>query len=126
MSKQSILVVDDEQHVRELLKRILEEEYDVILANNGKEALEKFKGKKPDLIISDIRMPEIDGLQLLQNIREESNIPVIVLTGVNDPDTVIKAFSLETDDYVRKPFSKRELLLRVNNKLRRTSNEVSS
>ena len=71
-------------------------------------------------------MPEIDGLQLLQNIREESNIPVIVLTGVNDPDTVIKAFSLETDDYVRKPFSKRELLLRVNNKLRRTSNEVSS
>jgi DNA-binding response OmpR family regulator len=126
MSKQSILVVDDEQHVRELLKRILEEEYDVILANNGKEALEKFKGEKPDLIISDIRMPEIDGLQLLQDIREESNIPVIILTGVNDPDTVIKAFSLETDDYVRKPFSKRELLLRVNNKLRRTSNEVSS
>jgi DNA-binding response OmpR family regulator len=121
MSKQSILVVDDEQHVRELLKRILEEEYDVILAENGKEALEKFKCTKPDLIISDIRMPEIDGLQLLKGIREESNIPVIILTGVNDPDTVIKAFSLETDDYVRKPFSKRELLLRVNNKLRRTS-----
>jgi DNA-binding response OmpR family regulator len=121
MSKQSILVVDDEQHLRELLKRILEEEYDVILAENGKEALEKFKCTKPDLIISDIRMPEIDGLQLLKGIREESNIPVIILTGVNDPDTVIKAFSLETDDYVRKPFSKRELLLRVNNKLRRTS-----
>jgi DNA-binding response OmpR family regulator len=119
MSKKSILVVDDEQHVRVLLKRILEEEYDVILAENGKEALDKFKGTKPDLIISDIKMPEIDGLQLLEDIREESNIPVIMLTGVNDPDSVIKAFSLETDDYVTKPFSKRELLLRVSNKLKR-------
>ena len=120
MSKNSILVVDDEDHVRELRKRILEDEYDVILAENGKEALEKFKSTKPDLIISDIKMPEIDGLQLLEGIREESNVPVIMLTGVNDPDAVIKAFSLETDDYVRKPFNKRELLLRVHNKLKRT------
>jgi len=120
MSKKSILVVDDEQPVRELLKRILEEEYDVVLAGNGKEALDKFKGTKPDLIISDIKMPEIDGLRLLEGIREESDTPVIVLTGISDPDTVIKAFSLETDDYMTKPFSKRELLLRVKNKLKRT------
>ena len=62
MSKKSILVVDDEQHVRILLKRILEEEYDVKLAENGRDALDKFKRIKPDLIISDIKMPEIDGL----------------------------------------------------------------
>ena len=123
MSKKSILVVDDEQHVRILLKRILEEEYDVKLAENGRDALDKFKRIKPDLIISDIKMPEIDGLQLLEGIREESNIPVIMLTGINDPDAVIKAFSLETDDYVTKPFSKRELLLRVKNKLKRTGKQ---
>jgi DNA-binding response OmpR family regulator len=123
MSKKNILVVDDEQHVRILLKRILEEEYDVTLAENGRDALDKFKRKKPDLIISDIKMPEIDGLQLLEGIREESNIPVIMLTGINDPDAVIKAFSLETDDYVTKPFSKPELLLRVKNKLKRTGKQ---
>jgi len=121
------MVVDDDQAILILLKRILEPEgYDVALATDGNSALALMKERRPDLVLLDITMPELDGFQVLDLIRQRSNIPVIMLTGRDEVTTLRDALVLGADDYVRKPFSTRELLARIRAKLRRAGADVTN
>ncbi len=122
--KVTILVADDEEHVRILLKRILEEAgYGVVTAANGNEALDKLvqsENQEPQLILLDIMMPGLNGFQVLEQIRKRFDIPVMMLTAKQEVTSVRDAIDLGADDYVRKPFSTRELLARIEAKLRRS------
>jgi len=116
-----VLVVDDEEIIRNSLQRVLKEaDYDVVTAANGQEALDKMSQLKIKLVLLDIKMPGLDGFQVLDLIRKSSNVPVIMLTAVKEVTTVRDTLSLGADDYVRKPFHTRELLARIQAKLRRT------
>ena len=118
--KTRILVVDDEPQILDMLKCTLEDEgYDVDVAADGKSALVLLPEHKPDLVLLDIRMPDLDGYEVLEFIREKSEVPVIMLTGAVDPISVYQSINLGADDYVRKPFYTRELLARIKNKLKR-------
>ncbi len=115
-----IMVVDDEQTVLRLLCRTLEPEgYGVIAADNGESALALLDEHKPDLVILDVMMPGLDGLQVLDMIRQRSSVPVIMLTANREVNTVRDTLTLGADDYVSKPFHKGELLARIRAKLRR-------
>ena len=115
-----ILVVDDEEIVCHSLQRVLQEAgYEVVTAFNGEEALDKMSQLEIELVLLDIRMPGLDGFQVLRLIRDGSNVPVIMLTAVQDMNTVCDTLSLGADDYVKKPFRTRELLARIKAKLRR-------
>ncbi len=121
-----IMAVDDEQGILRLLKRSLEPEgYDVILADNGTVALELFEEHMPDLVILDIMMPGLDGFQVLDLIRQRSNVPVIMLTAKREVSAARDALGLGADDYVRKPFYTQELLARIRAKLRRAEAGVT-
>jgi len=118
--QETILVVDDEEMVRTLLQRTLQEAgYDVIAAANGQEALDKLTQFDVSLVLLDIKMPGLDGFQVLEHIRQRSNIPVIMLTAIRDVHTVRDSLGLGADDYIGKPFKTRELLARIQAKLRR-------
>ena len=122
----SIMVVDDEQTILTLLSRTLEPEgCGVVVADNGRVALELLQEYCPDLIILDIMMPGISGFQVLDLIRQRFNVPVIMLTGRCEVTTLRDALDLGADDYVRKPFHTRELLARIRAKLRRAAPEVT-
>ena len=119
--RRRILVVDDEEVVRNLLQRILEEAgYDVITAVNGQEALGKVSQSDVSLMLLDIKMPGLDGFQVLDRIRQQSDIPVIMLTALGEVTSVRDSLALGADDYIKKPFKTRELLARIQVKLRRT------
>ena len=121
-----IMAVDDEQTIRTLLERTLESEgYEVISAADGISALAMMEKREPDLVILDINMPGLDGFQVLERIRQHSNVPVIMLTGIGEVTALGSALSLGADDYVRKPFNIRELLARIRAKLRRSQAEQS-
>ncbi len=118
----TVLVVDDEVNIRKLLQRVLEESgYSVITSSNGCEALEKLSQNKIELVLLDIKMPGLDGYSVLKRIRKTSNVPVIMLSAVKETTTVRDTLSLGADDYIRKPFNQRELLLRIKAKLRRAT-----
>jgi len=120
VGKTTILVIDDEDYIRKLLQRMLEEAgYGVVTAANGREALDMMLQTNVSLVLLDIMMPEIDGFQVLGLIREKSGVPVIMLTGRGEVTALRDAVDLGADDYVRKPFNKRELLARIKAKLRR-------
>ena len=110
-----ILVVDDEESVRKMLSVVLEKEgFDVICAGNGREALEAFRTQSPDIVIMDIRMPEMDGLQALEEIcKQDKNATVILMTAYAAVDTAVQAMKLGAFDYVIKPFDLDEILLLV-------------
>lgn len=118
--KDTILVVEDEYDIRELLKEFLTEAgYDVVTAEDGLEALEKFKSFNYNLIILDIMLPKIDGYVLCEIIRKESNVPIIMLTALDSEENQLKGFDLNIDDYITKPFSMKVFLKRVETVLRR-------
>ena len=119
--KAHILVVDDnEEFVLQLVRRILEPEgYSVTAATNGNSALTVIDELRPDLVLLDIRMPEINGYQVLKRIREKSDVPVIMLTAILEVTSVQQSLGLGADDYIRKPFKPQELVARVQAKLRR-------
>lgn len=120
----TILVVDDEQNIVKLARLYLNRDgYQVEAAYNGAEALEKAKSLRPDLIILDIMMPEMDGLAVCQELRKTSNVPIIILTARDDDVDRIVGLELGADDYMTKPFNPRELVARVKAVLRRASNE---
>lgn len=124
--KATILVTDDEEFVRVLLKRILESAgYSVIIATNGREALEKLALGNIGLVLLDIKMPELDGFQTLELIRKQSDIPVLMVTGMGEITSKIDALSLGADDYVTKPFSAAILIARIEAKLRRSKKQDS-
>lgn len=122
-SKDTILVVDDEERARLLLQRILEDaDYKVVTASSGTEAFIKLTSNVINLVLLDIKMPGMDGYQTLRRIREESGIPVIMITGLGDVDSKHASFELGADDYVKKPFRSGELIARIRAKLRRRIN----
>ncbi|MCX7690654.1 response regulator transcription factor [Thermoflexus sp.] len=118
--RRRILIVDDEARVRQFIRLNLElEGFEVFEASNGLEALEKIKELLPDLVILDVMMPEMDGFETLELIRETSGVPVIMLTVRADEADKVRGLELGADDYVTKPFSPRELVSRIRAVLRR-------
>lgn len=119
MSK-NILVVDDDKDIRELVAVYMKtEEFYVDKACNGEEALRMVEEKNYDLIILDVMMPKVDGLQVLIEIRKKYSMPVIFLTAKNEEIDMIRGLALGADDYISKPFSSMELIARVKAQLRR-------
>jgi two-component system alkaline phosphatase synthesis response regulator PhoP len=120
MSRSKILLVDDESKVCELIKAYLVKDgYDVIIAADGKTAIEQAQRHKPDLILLDLNLPELDGLEVCRTIRRQSNVPIIMLTARDEETDKIVGLELGADDYITKPFSPRELVARVSAVLRR-------
>ncbi len=120
--KQNILVVDDEPQITRVLKTTLSSQgYGVRTAAEGEEALLQMKSWPPDLIITDLRMPNVDGLELCRRVRMESRIPIIVLSVKGEESIKVEALDAGADDYITKPFSINELLARVRSALRRAS-----
>lgn len=118
----TILVVDDQPALVQLLRQALEKEgYEVLTAHTGREALQKARAHRPDLIILDIMMPEMDGLTFLQTYRREADTPIILLTAKVETEDRVLGLELGADDYVTKPFHMRELVARVRAVLRRTT-----
>jgi len=115
-----ILIVDDERQITRMLRTSLQSSgYDVSIASDGLEGFERFKADQPDLIVTDLAMPEMNGLELTQAVRRIATIPIIVLS-VRDTDTMkITALDEGADDYLTKPFSMPELLARIRVQLRR-------
>ena len=119
--RELILVVDDEPRMTRFIRMNLElEGYRVIEAHNGLEALDKVRTDLPDLVILDVMMPELDGFETLEMLREVSNVAVIMLTVRADEEDKVRGLELGADDYVTKPFGARELASRVKAVLRRT------
>lgn len=117
-----ILIVDDEAPLRDLLQASLRRSgYEVLTACDGKEALSIFESEKIDLVLLDIIMPEMDGFAVCQEIRRRSEVPIVVLTAMNRPDDIVHGFDLGADDYIPKPFTFREVEVRLEAILRRIS-----
>ncbi len=115
-----ILVVDDTRNVQIMLGDFLTgQEFEVVNASDGREALEVCKSSLPDLILLDIMMPTMDGFQFLNHLRRESNVPVIMITAKDKETDIVRGFELGADDYIIKPFNLRELLVRIRAVLRR-------
>ena len=115
-----LLIVDDEKLIRDVIKEYaLNEEYLVIEASDGREAIEKTKEENPNLIILDIMMPNVDGYTALKEIRKFSNVPCIMLSARSEEFDKLTGFNIGVDDYVTKPFSPRELIARVKAVLKR-------
>ena len=107
-----ILIIDDETDLRDLIKDVLEEEgYEVFCAANGSDGILLNETINPDLIVLDLRMPGMDGIETLQNIRKnDDKVIVVILTGYGCPDTIRDAVNLNVSEYLSKPFENRELL----------------
>ena len=109
-----ILVADDEREIRDLLKLYLEnEKYEVIEAEDGQQALDLLRKEQVDMCLLDIMMPKVDGYHVLQELRKESNIPVIILSAKDADSEKILGLNLGADDYIAKPFGVMELVSRV-------------
>jgi len=119
-NKAKIMVVDDDQNICELLRLYLEKEnYTVVIANDGKKALEMFDSEKPDLILLDIMLPGLDGWQVCREIRKKSQCPIIMLTAKGEVFDKVLGLELGADDYVVKPFETKEVVARIKAVLRR-------
>lgn len=120
-SDYKILVVDDNEfnvHLMDIL--LTKEKYRIIKAGSGIEALEKVRTDNPDLILLDIMMPDMNGYEVMAKLKadeEHKDIPVVLLTAVSTPDDIVKGFKLGASDYITKPFSKEELLIRINHQI---------
>ena len=115
-----VLVVDDEKPISDIIKFNLEKEgYEVVVALDGEEALEKVEADSPDLIILDLMLPKVDGLEVTKRVRAKHNIPIIMVTAKDSELDKVLGLELGADDYVTKPFSNRELVARVKANLRR-------
>lgn len=120
MMKERILVVDDEQEIRDLIEIYLKSEgYEIVKAANGVEALEKLEEQDFDLIILDIMMPKLNGMDACMRIREERELPIIMLSAKSEDMDKILGLNTGADDYLTKPFNPLELIARVKSQLRR-------
>jgi two-component system alkaline phosphatase synthesis response regulator PhoP len=119
---QTVLVVDDEKHIVQLVKLYLGNEgYQVEVAHDGQDALEKVRLVRPDLVVLDLMLPKVSGLEVCRQLRQESDVPIIMLTARDESEDRVAGLELGADDYVTKPFSPRELRARIKALLRRTS-----
>ena len=120
MKRARILVVDDDSDIRGLLRELLERAgYDVVEGANGREGLRTLYASSPDLVLLDVSMPELDGWQTLERIRDVSEVPVLMLTARTGELEKVRGLKAGADDYVTKPFGRQELLARVEAHLRR-------
>ena len=123
-SKEIILVADDEASIRRILEtRLSMIGYQVVTACNGNEALQQFQNCEPDLVVLDVMMPKLDGYGVIQELRKESDVPIVMLTALGDVADRITGLELGADDYVVKPFSPKELEARIRCVLRRVEKE---
>ncbi len=121
-AKPLVLVIEDDESIREIVSRVLESEgYATRVAPNGLKGLEQFYLSLPDLIILDLKMPEMDGWETLERIRQVSGCPIIILTVFGSSDDIIKGLEMGADDYLVKPFGIQELLARVGAVIRRAN-----
>ncbi|GAB4527450.1 MAG: response regulator transcription factor [Anaerolineales bacterium] len=120
MTPPTVLIVDDERPLRDFVRRNLEaRNFNVVVASNGLEALACFQNQAVDLVILDVMMPHMDGLETIRRIRQKSLVPIIVLSALGEESDKIQALNLGADDYLTKPFGVGELLARVHAVLRR-------
>jgi DNA-binding response OmpR family regulator len=117
-----ILLVDDEQAVQKLLSYPLRKEgYEVVGAHDGREALERFAEQRFDLVVLDLMLPKLDGIEVCRRLRSRSQVPIIMLTAKDDEIDKVLGLEIGADDYITKPFSVREFRSRVKAALRRTA-----
>jgi DNA-binding response OmpR family regulator len=122
-----ILVVDDEKKIVEIIKAYLEKEgYQVITTFDGRSALDIFKKQRPDLIVLDLMLPEVPGLEVCRTIRKESQVPIIMLTARDEVTDKIIGLETGADDYVTKPFDTKELISRIRAIFRRTGEKTET
>jgi two-component system KDP operon response regulator KdpE len=127
MSAGKVLVVDDEPQIRRVMRVILSSEnYEVVEARSGDAALLRFREYLPDIVLLDLNMPGMSGLETCRIIRETSDVPIIVLTVRNEEEEKVEALDAGADDYVTKPFGKQELLARIRAALRRSPTSVAT
>ncbi len=126
LNRRRILVVDDEERMVRFIRMNLEHDgFQVAEAHNGKEAIDKMRDT-PDLVLLDVMMPDLDGFEVLETVRQVSSVPVIMLTAKGEEDDRVRGLELGADDYITKPFSPRELVSRVKAVLRRTEGATGS
>lgn len=126
MPNETILVVDDEANIRDLARLYLEKDgYKVVIAQDGTQALTRFKEVAPTLMVLDLMLPEVDGWEVCRRVRAESNIPILMLTARDDDIDKIVGLEMGADDYLTKPFNPRELVARVRAILRRVASTAS-
>jgi len=122
MGKRTILVVDDEPKLVKVVREYLEHDgYRVVSASDGREALKRFHEARPDLVVLDLMLPEVDGLEVCRRLRRDSGVPIIMLTARAEEVDELVGLELGADDYVTKPFSPRALLARICSVLRRAT-----
>ena len=125
MSMGKILIVDDDINICELLRLYIEKEgFDVVIANDGGQAITKFKTERPDLVLLDIMLPVFDGWQVCREIRKTSQCPIIMLTAKGEVFDKVLGLELGADDYVVKPFETKEIVARIKAVLRRVNDQV--
>lgn len=121
MGNNLILMIDDDENICKVVKLYLEKEgMDVLVANDGKSGVDLFNTSSPQLVLLDIMMPGIDGVEVLKRIRKESNVPVIMLTAKSDTFDKVLVLELGADDYIVKPFEPKELTARIKAVVRRS------
>ncbi len=122
MAKQKVLVVEDDPNTNDLVRLQLETAgYDVVCAFGGRQALNSARDERPDIILLDLVIPELDGLEVCREVRRFSNTPIMMVTGRDDEFDRVLGLEMGADDYVTKPFSPRELVARVRAVLRRSN-----
>ena len=125
--RKSILIVEDELRIRFLLRDyLMKEDFNVFEASNGEEGLFIFSTQKIDLVLLDIMMPIMDGLTMLEKLREVSTVPVILLTAKGEEEDKLQGYDYGTDDYITKPFSPKVLIAKVKALLKRTRDNLDS
>ncbi len=125
--QQKVLVADDEAQIRNILGIYLKKAgFEVVEAADGAEALVKVQSDKPDIIVLDIMMPVMDGLEVCKQVRKISDIPIIMLTAKDEDDDRILGLEIGADDYITKPFNTREVVARVNAVLRRSGQTIAA
>lgn len=118
--KERILIIEDETAIQSILSELLTDAgYSIEIASDGMEGVTKFREQSYSLVLLDIMMPKIDGYTVCEMIRQESHVPIIMLTALDEEEAQIKAFELKVDDYITKPFSLKLVLMRVEAVLRR-------
>ena len=123
----SILIVEDELRIRFLLRDyLMKENFNVFEASDGEEGLIAFSNQKIDLVILDIMMPKMDGITMLEKLREVSTVPVILLTAKGEEEDKLQGYDYGADDYITKPFSPKVLIAKVKALLKRTRDNLDS
>ena len=124
MAKQKILIADDEAQIREILRIYFEKEgFEVIEADDWAAAMLKVQSEKPDILLLDIMMPVLDGIEVCKQVRKMSDLPIIFFTAKDDDDDRIAGLEIGADDYITKPFTTREVVARVKAVLRRAGTQ---